>query len=115
MKKAYQELIRLTGRAIFLTQEEEEKIQAEVEIQYGLSPTRSKRMIDNLVKTGRVERRPGNKSLDANRLLERPKDNIPLDKSAKIVTSRKTKNEDEEMKSVEDILTAQVVPPEGKV
>ena len=62
MKKAYQELIQLTEKAVFLTTEEEEKIQAEIEVRFGLSPNRAKRMIDNMVKTGRVQRHASNQS-----------------------------------------------------
>ena len=114
MRKAYLELLKLVGKAIFLTQEEEEKIQAEIEIQFGLSPARAKRMIDNAVKTGRVSRHTSNveSNLNPDRLLARAKDNVPLDKSAKIVTPRKTKKEAEEMKAVDEILAAQVAPEE---
>ena len=56
MRKAYAALIKLTEKATFLTEKEEAKVCAEIEIQYGLSPTRATRMIDNMVKTGRVSR-----------------------------------------------------------
>jgi hypothetical protein len=93
MQKAYGWLQEQAKHLIYITDEEEKRLRAKLEITFGLTPNKAQHMIENMILIGKIERR------------ETKTDDIPIHPSAKIVDAREKKEKEDE-DEVNHILTA---------